>query len=135
AEPRHHAQQRGLAAAGRAEQGEELAVPDGDRYVIDGTHGAKTARNTLDRDRGHACSWSARAPDDVLDLLRGLGALFDPAVLVVVEDLDGGKLRHRAGQFGEVEVVARRAAERKAQDLFAHILARDVIDELLRVLG
>src|SRR5256885_4343657 len=38
---------------------------------------------------------SARAADDVLYLLRGLGALLDPVVLVVVEDLDGGELRHR----------------------------------------
>ncbi len=53
AEPRHHAQQRSLAAAGRAEQGEELAVADRERDVVDRAHGAERARDALDRDRGH----------------------------------------------------------------------------------
>src|SRR5689334_22812768 len=50
-------------------------------------------------------SASARALDDVLDLLRGLGALVDPGVLVVIDDLDVLELRHRAGQPGQVEVL------------------------------
>ena len=54
AKPRHHAQQRGLAAAGRPKQREELAVAHRDRHVIDGTHGTEGTGYTLDSDRGHA---------------------------------------------------------------------------------
>src|SRR5205085_9514096 len=37
---------------------------------------------------------SARAPDDVLDLLRGLDALLHPSVLVVIDELHFFELRH-----------------------------------------
>src|ERR1043166_4239644 len=65
---------------------------------------------------------SARAADDVLDLRRGLDALLDPGVLVVVDQLHVGELRHRARQLRQVEVLPRRAAEREAQDRLAHVL-------------
>src|SRR5689334_8860655 len=42
---------------------------------------------------------SARPADDVLDLLRGLDALLRPGVLVVIDELHGGELRHRARQL------------------------------------
>ena len=54
AKSRDHAQQRGLAAARRPEQREELAVAHRDRHVVDRPHGAERARDALDRDRGHA---------------------------------------------------------------------------------
>src|SRR5262249_27878713 len=67
---------------------------------------------------------SARALDDLLYLLHGLDALRHPGILVIVDDLDVGQLRHRARQLREVEVLARRPAEGKAQDRLAHVLAR-----------
>src|SRR5882757_10358279 len=71
-----------------------------------------------------ACSrTSARTPDDVLDLLRGFDALLDPGVLVIVDELDVGELRHLSGQFRQIEVLAGGAAEREPQDLLAHVLA------------
>src|SRR5262249_53548949 len=40
-----HAQDRGLAASGRAKEGEELARLDGDVYVVNGTKGAEIRAN------------------------------------------------------------------------------------------
>src|ERR1043165_292085 len=54
---------------------------------------------------------SARAPDDVLNLLRGFDPLLHPGVLVVVDEFHLGKLRHRARQFRQVEILPRRPAE------------------------
>ena len=54
AKARDHAQQRGLAAARRSEQREELAVAHRDRDIVDRAHGAEAARDAVDRDRGHA---------------------------------------------------------------------------------
>src|ERR1043165_980704 len=78
---------------------------------------------------------SARAADDVLDLLRGLDALLDPGILVIVDQLHVGELRHRARQLRQIEILPRRAAERKAQDRLAHVLARHIVDDLFGVLG
>src|SRR5215470_6931941 len=78
---------------------------------------------------------SARAPDDVLNLLRGRDALFHPGVLVVVDELDVLQLRHLARQLRKVEILPRGAPEREAQDRLADILARHIVHELLRALG
>jgi hypothetical protein len=56
-EPGEHAQQRGLAAAGRPEQREELVRPDLERHVVDRGHAAKALAHALDahdRRRAHA---------------------------------------------------------------------------------
>src|SRR5690606_33106485 len=47
-----HAQQRGLAAAGRAEQRKELAFVDVQRQVVDRSEVAKTLGHILERDVG-----------------------------------------------------------------------------------
>src|SRR6185295_14132863 len=78
---------------------------------------------------------SARAPDDVLDLLRGFGAFLDPGVLVVVDELDLIELRHLPGKLRQIEILPRRPAEREAQDCLAHVLARHIVDELLGGFG
>src|SRR5690349_23841655 len=78
---------------------------------------------------------SARPPDDILDFLRGFGALFHPGVLVIIDELDVGELRHLPRQLGEIKIASRSATEREAQDLLSDVLARDVIGERLRVLG
>ena len=54
AKTRDHAQQRGLSAAGRAQQREELAVANGDRHIVDRRRARKAARHAFDIDRGHA---------------------------------------------------------------------------------
>jgi hypothetical protein len=46
-----HAQQRGLAAAGGAEQGEELAVIDIQRQIVDGGEIAEALGDVLDRNK------------------------------------------------------------------------------------
>src|ERR1043165_4943851 len=85
--------------------------------------------------RPPACQVSARALDDLLNLLRGLDALLDPIVLVVIDELDLFELRHRAGKLGGIEVLPRGPAEREFQDRLAHVLARHIVDKLLGVLG
>ena len=47
AKARDHAQQRGLAAAGRPEQREELAVANRDRHIVDRPHGAESCARRL----------------------------------------------------------------------------------------
>ena len=47
-EPGDHAQRRGLAAARRAEQGEELAVADGEVEAVDGGHLAEALGDAVD---------------------------------------------------------------------------------------
>src|SRR5215475_11061516 len=42
---------------------------------------------------------SARPPDDVLDLLGDFSALLHPGVLVIIDELDVGELRHLPGQL------------------------------------
>ena len=53
------AQQRGLAAARGAQEGEELVLPDGDRDVVEGPHallsGAEDLRNSAGFDRCDVC--------------------------------------------------------------------------------
>src|SRR4051794_38527935 len=78
---------------------------------------------------------SARAPNNVLDLLRGLDALLDPCVFVVVHDLDVGELRHLSRQLRQVEILPGSAPECESQDLLAHVLARHIVDKLLCVVG
>src|SRR4029079_15637372 len=85
--------------------------------------------------RGPAPWRSARAPDHILNLLRGFGALLHPEILVVVDELDVGELRHLPGQLRKVEISPRGTAEREPQDLLPHVLARDIIRKLLRVPG
>src|SRR5574339_1114299 len=77
---------------------------------------------------------SARLLDGLLDALHGLAALRGPARLVVLDELDVREARHLAGQVGQVEVLARRAAEGFLQDNLAHVLAVHVVDELARAL-
>ena len=50
--PGEHAQQRGLAAAGCAEQGEEFALVDVERQIIDGGEVAENLGDVLDGDIG-----------------------------------------------------------------------------------
>src|SRR5471032_3212119 len=78
---------------------------------------------------------SARFLQRVLDLLHGLGTRGRPLLFVVVHELDRGERRQAARQLREVEVAARRAAEGCLQDRLAHILAVDVVDEDLGVVG
>ena len=85
--------------------GEIVAVRAG-REGSDGdsSQGLITVNNlhthAFDIYRGHASlTSSARSPDDILDLLRGFDALIDPGVLIIVDQLDVGKLRHLPGQF------------------------------------
>src|SRR5476649_1679665 len=78
---------------------------------------------------------SARFLQRVLDLLHGLGARGRPLLLVVVHELDRRERRQAARQRAEVEVAARWAAERRLQDHLAHVLAVDVVDEDLGVVG
>ncbi len=47
-----HPHRRGLAAARRAEQGDELALGDLERDVVDGAHVPEGLRHALDADRG-----------------------------------------------------------------------------------
>src|SRR5215207_2842458 len=75
---------------------------------------------------------SARRLDGFLELLERLGALRVPALLVVFEELQARERRHGARQRREVEVLARRPAEGRLQDHLTDVLARDVVDELLR---
>ena len=49
-----HPEERRLAAAARAEQGQELAVPDLEAQLAHGGDGAVPLRHALDRDAGHA---------------------------------------------------------------------------------
>ena len=56
-EPRDHAEQRRLAAPGRPDQDEELAVRDVEAHAVDGADtAAELLRHLLDRDLGHARS-------------------------------------------------------------------------------
>ncbi len=48
------AEERGLAAAGGAEQDHELLVADGEVDLVEGGEGPKTLGNALDADLGHA---------------------------------------------------------------------------------
>src|SRR5687768_8463244 len=66
---------------------------------------------------------SAGLLDGLLDALQGLAALRGPARLVVLHQLDVREARHLAGQVGQVEVLARRAAEGFLEDRLAHVLA------------
>src|SRR5450432_3606847 len=66
---------------------------------------------------------SAGVLQHVLDLFHGARALLGPAILVVLEQLDGGERRQAAGQLGQVEIAARRPAEGRLQDHLARILA------------
>src|SRR4051812_9611183 len=75
---------------------------------------------------------SARRLNGFLELLERLGALRVPALLVVFEELQARERRHGARQRREVEVLARRPAEGRLQDHLTDVLARDVVDELLR---
>jgi hypothetical protein len=55
-EPGDHAQKRGLAAAGRADEHEEFAVVDVDRHRVDGALGAGIdLGNLVDMQPGHLC--------------------------------------------------------------------------------
>jgi hypothetical protein len=61
-----HAQQRGLAAARRAEQGEELALVDVEREVVDGGEGTEPLGHVLKRDIGPGAGifpWRKRPAD------------------------------------------------------------------------
>ena len=51
-EAREHAQQRGLAAAGRSEQREELAREDIERQRVDGDEIAEALGDVVERDDG-----------------------------------------------------------------------------------
>ena len=51
-EPGDHLQQRGLAAAGRAEQREELTPPDGEVGPFDGDEGAELLAHSVEHDDG-----------------------------------------------------------------------------------
>src|SRR5476651_2174932 len=77
----------------------------------------------------------ARVLQRVLDLLHGLGARVGPLLLVVIHELDRRERRQAARQLRQVEVAARRAAERGFQDHLARFLAVDVVDEDLGVVG
>ena len=55
-QPRDHAQQGGLAAAGRADQRYEFVVADLDVDAMDDRDGAEALGDTTDRDRGHSPS-------------------------------------------------------------------------------
>ena len=52
-EPGDHAQRRRLAAAGRPEHDEELAVGDGERRILHGGEAAEGLVQVLDADLGH----------------------------------------------------------------------------------
>ena len=52
-QPRDHAQQGGLAAAGRADQHDELAVANGDIDAVDDVRRAERLADVADRDRRH----------------------------------------------------------------------------------
>jgi len=59
-EPRDHAQQRGLPAAGRPDQNEELAVGDLERNVVDRSHVAREQLgDVLEMDLRHGCDRTA----------------------------------------------------------------------------
>src|SRR4051795_3281925 len=101
------------------------------RTAIDTSSTARTvpktraARSIVIAVKGPPGRWtSARIANDVLDLLRGIDAFLHPDVLVIIDELHIGKLRHGAGQFREIEVLARRTAESELQDRLAYILAR-----------
>ena len=47
-----HAQERGLAAAGTAEQGEQFALLDGEGDVVDGGEAAELLGHALDAEEG-----------------------------------------------------------------------------------
>src|SRR5690606_7465335 len=49
-EPRHHAQDRGLARAGRAEQGDQLAAADFERHAMDGAEGVEGLHHIVEDD-------------------------------------------------------------------------------------
>ena len=51
----HHPQRRGLAAAGRPEQRDELAIGHIERDIIDGGEAAITPRHMGQRQRAHRC--------------------------------------------------------------------------------
>src|SRR3990170_3035801 len=78
---------------------------------------------------------SASLLDRLLDAIHRLAALGRPASLVVLHDLEVREPGHLAGQVGQVEVLARRAAERLLEDHLAHVLAIHVVDELARPNG
>src|SRR6266567_6059255 len=50
---RDHSQQRGLAASGGPEKGEQLALLDRRRDVVDGADGAEGTADTVETDRRH----------------------------------------------------------------------------------
>src|SRR6516162_9904436 len=65
-----HSQQRGLAASGRSEKGEQLTLLDGRRNIVDCANGAKGAADAFQTDRRHektTLQSSARLLDDRLD--------------------------------------------------------------------
>ena len=121
AETGDHPQERRLSAAGGTQQGEKLAVADGNRDIVDRPHLGERLRDAVDRYRRHASPAiqpSSRTPDDVLDFLRSLDPLFDPQVLVVVDQLDIAELRHLPRQLREVEILPRaRGGKRNAGSL------------------
>ncbi len=59
-EARHQPQQRGLAAAGRAEQREELAVGDLEAHALDRAGLAELLRHGLERHARHGTTPSGR---------------------------------------------------------------------------
>src|SRR5207249_5546762 len=56
-EARDHAEQRRLAAAGRADEDQELAVLDLQGDLVDRPYGAERLRHTLEPDLGHRLRW------------------------------------------------------------------------------
>src|SRR5690606_7727273 len=55
-EPGNHPERRRLAAAGRPEQADELAVPDGDAEIGDGGEIAELLRDLVETYRSHGSS-------------------------------------------------------------------------------
>jgi len=124
----------------RPEQREEFAVADVERDVVDGPHRTEGASHPIDRDsrqRGRfpraSRRASARLLDRFLDAPHRLATLGCPASLVVLHELDVGKARHLARELGQVEVLARRTAERVLEDQLTNVLAVNVVDELAGV--
>ena len=82
-EPGDHPQQRGLAAAGRPQQGEEFAGLDLEADVVDGEEVAEAAGNVLDLEERHAVrrpgSWGREVPQ-IVKQFRRLPSRRDPAV-------------------------------------------------------
>src|SRR6476659_4132242 len=84
---------------------------------------------------GRARTALARLLDQLLDLLQRVLALFRPRLFLVGNELDLLEAGHASGKVRQVEILARRTAERRLQDHFARVLAIDPVDELLRGFG